>query len=400
MERKKFIILLQGEGNMLDNMAIGLVVKSFDKGGLEQVVYNLYYEYRKRGIPAYVLIENSNGAGYFTSRLLSMRDFCIFDSFETFIAFCYRNKITHLHYHYSTAYIEQARKCGIKTLYTIHNVYTWFDDETIENYAWTLNRCDKIVAVSSLVKEYFSRRSGMRNDRISVISNGTDIGEVLFAPKLPENLTRCALGIRKNDIVFAQIASFTPVKHQIGLIGVMEQVKKKYRNAKLLLVGNVIDPQYYEDFSKELKNSTAKDCIIEVPFFDHKFMGQFLRETVDVSVLTTIQEGCSNSVIEAQICGKPQIITEVGNAKDIHTGGVIIVPPAFKDLIDLKVQETTKISREKNAKNRDSIVSAFEKMILHLDEYKKMAKSNSDISHSLSTQRMADEYIKIMDAMK
>lgn len=385
---------------MLNELVIGLVVNSFDKGGLEQVVYNLYCEYRKRGIPAYILIENSCGAGYFTSRLFSLQDFCIFNNFDTFIAFCYRNKITHLHYHYNTSYIEQARQCGIKTLYTLHNVYTWFDDERMKNYAWTLSHCDKVVAVSSLVKEYFSQRSGMRNDRISVVSNGTDVNELLASPKLPQDLTRRALGLKDSDIVFAQIASFTPVKHQIGLIGVMERVRKQHPNVKLLLVGNVIDQQYYIDFSNALKKSTARDCIIEVPFFDHKYMGQFLRETVDVCVLATLQEGCSNSVLEAQICGKPQIITEVGNAKDICTDGVIIVPPAFRNLFELRIQDTERISREKNAENRDAISNAFEKMILHLNEYKKAAKSYSKIASSLDTQQMADKYIKIMVEMK
>ena len=38
---------------------IGLVVSSFDKGGLEQVVLNLYRGYRQAGYPAYILVEQN-----------------------------------------------------------------------------------------------------------------------------------------------------------------------------------------------------------------------------------------------------------------------------------------------------------------------------------------------------
>ena len=84
----------------------------------------------------------------------------------------------------------------------------------------------------------------------------------------------------------------------------------------------------------------------------------------------------------------------------ICTDGVIIVPPAFRNLFELRIQDTERISREKNAENRDAISNAFEKMVLNLNEYKKAAKSYSKIASSLDTQQMADKYIKIMVEMK
>lgn len=45
---------------------IGLVVPAFDRGGLEQVVLNLYRGFRRAGYDCLILIEN-NEAGYMSS---------------------------------------------------------------------------------------------------------------------------------------------------------------------------------------------------------------------------------------------------------------------------------------------------------------------------------------------
>lgn len=48
--------------------SIGLVVPAFDKGGLAQVVLNLYLGYRSLGHDCVVLVEN-NISGYMAKRL-------------------------------------------------------------------------------------------------------------------------------------------------------------------------------------------------------------------------------------------------------------------------------------------------------------------------------------------
>lgn len=63
--------------NLHETPSIGLVLKGFDKGGLEQVVYNLYVGYRKQGWKAYIFVETDN-VGYFAERLESPDHLCMF----------------------------------------------------------------------------------------------------------------------------------------------------------------------------------------------------------------------------------------------------------------------------------------------------------------------------------
>lgn len=384
----------------MDHLAIGLVTTGFDKGGLEQVVFNLYEGYKAAGIPTYILCEKGSLMGYFASQLHDVRDFCIFeDSYETFIAFCYKNKITHLHYHYNTHFITQARECGIQTIYTIHNVYTWFQDDVIKEYKRTIDKCDNIVAVSSFVKNYFCTRTGLRESRVEVIPNGIKVEELMNSEQLPQKFTREQLGIQKDEIVFAQIASFTAVKHQIGLIGVMEKVIKKKGNIRLLLVGNVLEQDYYKEFCQCLKKSSAKDHITVVEWFDHRFMGEFLRETVDVAVLATLQEGCSNSVLEAIACEKPMILTNTGNASDVKSESVIVVSPAYEDICNEMMADLVRISSKKDCSNTSELANTFIKVSDRLAYYTEKAREESLKRQDFTTEKMVSRYLKLISEM-
>lgn len=385
----------------MDDMVIGLVTTGFDKGGLEQVVFNLYEGYRKMGIKTYILCQNGDSMGYFASQLHDVRDFCIFeDDMETFISYCYRKRITHLHYHYNTSFIELARECGIQTIYTIHTAYTWFDDVTIHRYGDMLKKCDEIVAVSSFTKNYFCSRGGVRPDCVTVIPNGIDTAELTKSIDLPEGLTRGGLHIEDKDVVFAQVASYSMYKHQIGLIGVMERVIEKNHNIKLVIVGNALEEGYQTEFVRELNESPAKDNIICVNYFDHKYMGEFLRKTVDVAVLASIQEGCSNFVLEAMVCKTPMILTKVGNALDVQTTGILVAEPAYSDIQELRSQEIWELAYKKNGKNTDELADQFLYAADNLEKLKKAASTWDKQIEQLDVQHMVESYLEILRGLR
>ena len=62
--------------------------------------------------------------------------------------------------------------------------------------------------------------------------------------------------------------------------------------------------------------SEAKNNIMKIPYLEHKHVGCFLRKVADVFILPSLQEGCSNAVLEAFYCGIPMILTKVGNAEE------------------------------------------------------------------------------------
>lgn len=374
---------------------VGIVVTTFDKGGLEQVVLNLYLGYKKNGYQVYMLCqENILGV---MAQQIEQDELYVFDnSTERFIDFLYDNNITVLHYHYNTFAVEEVKQRGVHTIYTMHNVYTWKNTEEIKRYSQILSKMDRIVPVSNLVKEYYLARTGADEKKLQVIYNGIDFAELELA-QLPKELERESLGIDNKDIVIGFVASFYPVKYQIGMIGVMEELVKKYSNIKLLYIGNS-ENEYYQKFLSVYNKSTARDNMQIVPYFEHKYMGEFMRRIVDVFTLPTLQEGCSNAVLEAIYCNKPMVLTNVGNAMDVsHLPACEVVRTAYDDVVTTSNAKMIQMSTKKDSANKQELVSAFSKIIDNLEEYKEKAVLDQQAKEIYATEYMVKQYIDIVE---
>ncbi len=374
--------------------AVGLVVTTFDKGGLEQVVLNLYFGYKKQGIQVYLMCqENQTGV---MAQQIAEGDLFVFDhDIHKFSRFLDEKKITLLHYHYNVFGCREAKKRGVQLIYTMHNVYTWKSDSQMEQYSRLLNTMDHIVCVSNLVKNYYLARTHADAGNVQVIYNGINIEELEEA-YLPDNLKRESLGLEKTDFVIAFVASFYPVKYQIGMIGVMEQLIRKYPNVRLLFVGNR-ENKYFQKFESEYQKSSAREQMQVVPYFEHRYMGAFLRNTADLFTLPTLQEGCSNAVLEAVCCEKPMVLTNVGNAMDVsYLKSCEIVSPAYSDIITTSNEDMIRISVCRNSANQKQLVSAFERVIDHFDTYKKAAHLTDEEKAQYASGYMVQQYLKLI----
>ena len=373
---------------------IGIVVTTFDKGGLEQVVLNLYKGYKRAGYRVYMMVQE-NVLGEMAARVDFDELFVFNSDLDTFRDFIYRNRIGLLHYHYNIFGLDAAREMGVRCIYTMHNVYTWKSDSEIREYAAELAKMDRVIPVSQLVKQYYLDRTGVAGDNLTVIDNGIDFDE-LRLEELPERLTRKELGLEENDVVMAFVASFYPVKYQIGMIGVMEELIKKYPQVKLLFVGNS-ELEYFDEFERLRKKSPARDHMIVVPYFEHRYMGAFLRGTVDIFTLPTLQEGCSNAVLEAIFCDRPMVLTNVGNAADVaFLKSCRIVRPAYDDVVTTSNADMLAISQQSRSANCAELVGAFSELIEDLPAFKAAAVLPDREKEPYETEYMVRQYLEII----
>lgn len=384
-----------------DAIAIGLVVSSFDKGGLEQSVFNLYEGYWKKGIKVYVLCQ-TNIIGHFAKKLHSPEHLLIFNNNEKrFVDFCLHNRISWLHYHYNTFMMEKIRVLGIKTIYTIHSIYSWMSDTEIINRAKSINTADYVVAVSKFTKDYYCKRTKTPSSKVSIIPIGINTKE-LEGNNLDNRYTRESLGFSEQDTVLGFIASFHEIKHQMNMVGAMEKIIRTKPHANLIFLGNILQKNYYKIVKRYWENSSAKNNIIHIPYIDHAQIGQFLRETIDIFILPTIQEGCSNAVSEALYCGKPMLLTDVGNAPDLrHLESVTIVSRAYENLYSFRQKDISKISLEKESRNNNEIVVGVINIINHLNEQTIAAKSAAEeYAITLDVTAMVDNYFFLIKEAK
>jgi glycosyltransferase involved in cell wall biosynthesis/GT2 family glycosyltransferase len=377
---------------------VGLVVTTFDKGGLEQVVLNLYNGYKKAGIKTYLFCQK-NEVGMMM-QYIAQEDLKIFsDNQDMFMSLLKKYQINVLHYHYNIFCMDKAYENGIKIMYTMHNVYTWKNDNEIQYYANVLKSSDVIVPVSSFVEKYFRKRSKSISLNYHTIYNGIDFAELDCNEIIPA-ITRSGLGISAEDITVSFIASFYPAKGQAGMIGVMEQLLDKHPNIKLLFVGNIGDKPYYDEIVDKLRESPAKGNIIFVPYFEHKYMGGFLRKTTDIFILPTLQEGCSNAVLEAIYCDKPMILTNVGNAQEVRNlKSCIIVKPPYNDIARMTNQDIIATACQKDMQNKKELVAAIIRMYSNLSQYKKNAHILKEEKEEYSTEAMVNNYVKLINQL-
>ena len=376
-----------------DKKTIGIIVNSFNKGGLEQTALNLYNGYRKKGYKVYILSAFNHAP--LAKNLDDIRDIYIFNNNpENLIKFCYTHDINVLHYHYNTLMMRAVRQMGFKVIYTMHGVYTWFNQAEITAYKNRLESAHHVVAVSSYVKDYYIARTNATN--VTSIPNGLNFSNLAQSPT-DFSFTRENLGIDTNTKVIANIASFFPTKHQIGMIGVMEELIKTNPNTVLLLVGNIGTQAYYDAFSEQLNTSCAKDNIVHIPYIENKYIGEFLRQSVDVYCLASLQEGLGNATIEALYCQKPTVITDTGCARDVaHFPSVKVVAPAYPSITSFTQSDMDRISLEKTNPNTQEISDNLKNILDNLSQYNLLAKDTAQNLGLFTMDSMMDSYCNLL----
>lgn len=375
--------------------AVGLVVTTFERGGLEQIVLYLYHGYKKAGFKTYLLCQKDI-LGSMAQQIDEGELLVFHDSEEELISLLREHQITNLHYHYNIFALEKMRDLGVNTIYTVHNTYNWLSDREIKERAEFMRLADYVVPVSEAVEHYFNARTDNVCQNVHTIYNGISFDE-LSIRELPEHVTRKALGIGENDITLAFVASFYYSKGQAGMVGAMEKIIQKNPNVKLLLVGNVGSQEYYDRFKKHLDKSPAKDHIIQVDYFEHKYMGEFLRQTADVFILPTMQEGCSNAILEAIYCDKPMIVTDVGNAQQAKREACcVVLPTPYPDIVTLKSEELNEISALKDMPNQEAVVNAVLDVASNLAAYKEKAKLTDAQKRQFSEAQMVESYLELL----
>ncbi len=190
---------------------------------------------------------------------------------------------------------------------------TLFDQTKIRRIAqkflsWFI---DVIITVSDDLKQDLINKMGINQKKIQTIINGVDT--VKFRPD--ESLRtqkRIELGL-KDEILIGTVGRLVPVKDYQTLIKAAAQImgEKGRDKISLVLIGD-------GSCRKELEN-TAKALNIEdkVHFLGEKDDVPSWLNAMDIFVLSSLDEGLSNTILEAMAVGKAVVATRVGGNSEI-----------------------------------------------------------------------------------
>jgi len=208
--------------------------------------------------------------------------------------------------------IIAARMAGCKRV--VHGEHGW---DLGDSHGQNMRRVFLRRFFSTWVKEYICVSRDMEiwlKEKIKVkrplsqIYNGIDTRT--FAPDGSKNRNRSKFGLAEKDIVIGVVGRLDPIKNHAVLFKSFEQLNIENPDAKLLVVGD--GPE-----RKSLERLAGSG----VHFWGNRTDVPDILRTMDIFTLPSINEGISNTILEAMATGLPVVATNVGGNSEIIDDG-------------------------------------------------------------------------------
>lgn len=186
----------------------------------------------------------------------------------------------------------------------------------------------KIIAVSDAVKNQVSIQEKVDLDKIVTIYNGVDIFK--FNGATDQFSLRNELKLHSSWPVVGVIANIKPIKGLEYFIQAAAEIVRQFPYTHFIIVGSGLPTPESQNYYRQLQT-----LISELKLGDNLFfLGKRddipeILSMIDISVLPSLSEGFSNTVIESMAAGKPVVVTDVGgNAEAVEHGKTGYVVPA------------------------------------------------------------------------
>jgi len=229
--------------------------------------------------------------------------------------------LLHVHYaipHATSAWIakEMLRKEGreITVITTLHGTDITIVGQDHSFHAITkfsIEKSDRITAVSQFLKEETIRAFGCTECDVSVIPNFVD--PAVYDRSAHEPALRRQMGEDKK--ILMHISNFRPVKRVLDVVRIFARVRKEVPSV-LVMVGDGPDRLSAEQEARAL--GVERDV---------HFLGRIdpvapLLACADLYLLPTDRESFGLSALEALACGVPALAYDVGGIREVVKNGV------------------------------------------------------------------------------
>ncbi|MGE5328063.1 MAG: GT4 family glycosyltransferase PelF [Deltaproteobacteria bacterium] len=158
----------------------------------------------------------------------------------------------------------------------------------------------------------WEKRFGVKDEKIKVIYNGVDSN--VFIPEESKK--------EKNKIIV--VARIDPLKDIKNFIYSARLILDKLPKVSFEVYGGVSDKQYFKE-CLILRDSLSLKGKLE--FFGHMERPERAYHAGDIIVLPSVSEGFPYSVVEAMMCKKAVVATDVGGVKEAIGAYGLVVPP-------------------------------------------------------------------------
>jgi glycosyltransferase involved in cell wall biosynthesis len=186
---------------------------------------------------------------------------------------------------------------------------------------WTAPWTDRVLAVSSAVRDVVVHRDGLPEERVSVLGNGLDLDALDAVPRVD---VRGELGLPPEALLLCSVGRLVRDKGHAYLLQAFAQGLERWPAAHLVLVGEGPEEARLRDDTSRLRLDGR------VHFLGFREPVAAVLKGCDVFVLPSLEEGFPVTVLEAMACGLPVVASDVGGVADVVARGRtgLIVPAA------------------------------------------------------------------------
>jgi len=181
----------------------------------------------------------------------------------------------------------------------------------------TLERSNKIIAVSEFTKKELLKYYKVSSDKIRVIHNGVNTEK--FQPTGDKQKAKTEVGLNPKDIAILSVGRLYARKGLFTLIETMPTIVKRFRNAKLVISG-----KGQSNEMKKLINHAArlgiKENIVFTGYFPDSKLPK-LYQAADVFAFSTFYEHHPFAILEAMSTGLPIVTNNVGGIPETIENG-------------------------------------------------------------------------------
>ncbi|HPM03761.1 MAG TPA: glycosyltransferase family 4 protein, partial [Candidatus Cloacimonadota bacterium] len=223
----------------------------------------------------------------------------------------------------------------------------------------------RLISLSPLLTNDLLNYNICSEDNIATIPLGFDFDNALQ----PKSLKK-VFDIPENKVIVAIIGRLAPIKNHDLFIDIAETVIKCNPDIQFLIIG---DGERRDELQALIDLKSLQKSVIITGFFED--LNEYYLE-IDISVLTSINEGTPVTILEAFFFNVLVVSTNVGGVPDLITNGY----NGF--LFDVK--------------DKDSFVKMILDYADHQDKYQEiMNNANKIVKEKYSLQNTCDQLLRL-----
>ena len=244
---------------------------------------------------------------------------------------------------------------------------------------------DKTLVCNENSRKVLINHFGKSEDEVQTVYIGVDENKFNTEKYNKEELKKKYLGEASNKKVLSYICRISEQKRPMLFLQIIAKLKQKRQDFKVLVVG---DGNLLEKMKEKTKELNIYDDII--------FTGS-LKDTTeiyaisDLTINCSLKEGLALTSYESLSMGVPVVSSDVGGQKELITGEVGEIIPLMQDEKDIYLENY-------NPKEINNFVSAIDKVLNNLDEYKKNCRKR--IVNNFTINKMIEKMTTIFEEAK